>query len=74
LIPPAKRGGNKRHVEVREVMNGIMDADLPPSFGISCLRAGSGTYLRVQVRSQSARGKAHALRSTRKMDKRSITT
>ena len=22
LIPPAKRGGNKRHVEVREVMNG----------------------------------------------------
>ncbi len=24
LIPPAKRGGNKRHVEAREVMNGIM--------------------------------------------------
>ena len=24
LITPAKRGGNKRHVEVREVMNGIM--------------------------------------------------
>ena len=24
LIPPANRGGNKRHVEVREVMNGIM--------------------------------------------------
>src|SRR4029450_7313384 len=24
LIPPAKRGGNKRHVEVREVMNVIM--------------------------------------------------
>ena len=24
LIPPAKRGGNQRHVEVREVMNGIM--------------------------------------------------
>ena len=24
LIPPAKRGGNKRHVEVREVMNGVM--------------------------------------------------
>src|SRR5206468_5361654 len=24
LIPPAKRGGNKRHVELREVMNGIM--------------------------------------------------
>jgi len=23
-IPPAKRGGNRRHVEVREVMNGIM--------------------------------------------------
>jgi len=24
LIPPAKRGGNKRHVEVREVVNGLM--------------------------------------------------
>lgn len=24
LIGPAKRGGNRRHVEVREVMNGIM--------------------------------------------------
>jgi transposase len=24
LIPPARRGGNKRHVDVREVMSGIM--------------------------------------------------
>ena len=24
LITPARRGGNKRHVDVREVMNGIM--------------------------------------------------
>ena len=24
LIPPAKRGGNKRTVEVREVVNGVM--------------------------------------------------
>ena len=24
LIPPARRGGNKRHVDVRELMNGIM--------------------------------------------------
>ena len=24
LIPPAKRGGNKRTVDVREVVNGIM--------------------------------------------------
>jgi Putative transposase of IS4/5 family (DUF4096) len=24
LIPPAKRGGNRRHVDVSEVMNGIM--------------------------------------------------
>lgn len=24
LIPPAKRGGNKRSVDVREVMNGVM--------------------------------------------------
>jgi hypothetical protein len=24
LIPPAKTGGNKRHVDVREVVNGLM--------------------------------------------------
>ena len=24
LIPPAKRGGNKRHVNLREVLNGLM--------------------------------------------------
>src|SRR5271155_4041180 len=24
LIPPARRGGNRRHIDVREVMNGIM--------------------------------------------------
>ncbi len=24
LIPPAKRGGNKRHVDVREIVNGLM--------------------------------------------------
>jgi len=24
LIPPARRGGNRRHVDVRDVMNGIM--------------------------------------------------
>ena len=24
LIPPAKRGGNRRHVDVRAVMNGLM--------------------------------------------------
>ena len=24
LISPAKRGGNRRHVDVREVMNGVM--------------------------------------------------
>jgi transposase len=24
LIPPGKRGGNRRHVDLREVMNGIM--------------------------------------------------
>ena len=25
LIPPAKRGGNRRHVDEREVVNGLMD-------------------------------------------------
>src|SRR5208282_6800628 len=24
LIPPAKRGGNKRHVDLREIVNGVM--------------------------------------------------
>lgn len=24
LIPPAKRGGNRRHVDEREVVNGLM--------------------------------------------------
>ena len=24
LIPPSRRGGNKRHIDVREVMNGLM--------------------------------------------------
>jgi transposase len=24
LIPPAKRGGNRRHVDVREIINGLM--------------------------------------------------
>ena len=24
LIPPAKRGGNKRHVDLREIVNGLM--------------------------------------------------
>src|ERR1700730_6461778 len=30
LIPPAKRGGNKRRVNLREIGNGIMHVDLPP--------------------------------------------
>jgi transposase len=50
LIPPAKRGGNKRHVEVREVMNGIMyilstgcqwraiPKDLPPRSTLRAMR------------------------------------
>jgi transposase len=24
LIPPARRGGNRRHIDIREVMNGLM--------------------------------------------------
>src|SRR5215467_12566204 len=35
LIPPAKRGGNKRHVEVREVMNGTFKK----RWRRSCLRS-----------------------------------
>jgi hypothetical protein len=38
LIPPAKRGGNKRRVDVREVMNGIMYV-LSGRFRRICLRA-----------------------------------
>src|SRR3979411_898026 len=48
LIPAAKRGGNRRHVDVREVMNGIMyvlstgcqwrggPKDLPPPSTLFC--------------------------------------
>jgi transposase len=46
LIPPAKRGGNRRTVDVREVVNGIMYilstgcqwAALPRAVQRSCLR------------------------------------
>src|SRR5215475_9603481 len=62
LIPPAKRGGNRRHVDVREVMNGIMyvlstgcqwraiPKDLPPRstlFGYLDLWSWDGTLDRI---------------------------
>ena len=31
LIPPAKRGGNRRHVHEREVVNGLLAANGVPS-------------------------------------------
>ena len=58
LIPPAKRGGNKRHVNLREVLNGLMyilstgcqwralPKDLPPRsvvLGVAALRLPDGT-------------------------------
>ena len=62
LIPPAKRGGNQRHVDVREVVNGLMyilstgcqwraiPKDLPPTLGCPT-EAGQGgpCSLLVQV-------------------------
>ena len=44
LIPPAKRGGNKRTVEVREVINGVMyvartPASSGPPYRRICRRA-----------------------------------
>jgi transposase len=62
LIPPAKRGGNRRRIDVREVMNGIMyvlstgcqwravPKDLPPRstlFSYFDLRSWDGTLDRV---------------------------
>lgn len=62
IIPPAKRGGNKRHVDVREVVNGIMyilstgcqwraiPKDLPPRstlFGYLDLWSYDGTLDRL---------------------------
>src|ERR1700680_2113174 len=62
LIPPAKRGGNKRRVDIREVMNGIMyvlstgcqwravPKDLPPRstlFDYLKLWSGDGTVARI---------------------------
>ena len=63
LIPPAKRGGNRRHVDVQEVMNGIMyvlstgcqwravPKDLPPRstlFDYLDLWSWDGTLDRIQ--------------------------
>ena len=66
LIPPARRGGNKRHVDEREVMNGIMyvlstgcqwraiPKDLPPRSTVhDYLR--SCLELRRHARSHSSR-------------------
>jgi len=36
LIPPAKRGGNKRTVNIREVMNGVMYSWAPAASGVRC--------------------------------------
>src|SRR6266436_8483577 len=51
FIRPAKRGGNRRHVDVREVMNGIMsDIIVPdhlttsPSVPITPYRDGFGNW------------------------------
>jgi len=39
LIPPAKRGGNRRTVDVREVVNGIMYiSSAPAASGRRCRR------------------------------------
>src|SRR5207245_1257579 len=62
LIPPTKRGGNKRHVEVREVMNGIMyilstgcqwraiPKDLPPRSTLFDYRDGGSLLLATLFR------------------------
>src|SRR5580658_3899099 len=31
VIPPARRGGNRRHVDEREVVNGLMKPVIPPA-------------------------------------------
>ena len=70
LIPPAKRGGNRRHVDVREVMNGIMyvlstgcqwravPKDLPPRSTVfdylSICGAGMGRSIAFITRSTSS--------------------
>jgi hypothetical protein len=38
LIPPAKRGGNKRTVDIREVMNGVMY--LEHRLSVACVAQG----------------------------------
>ena len=56
LIPPAKRGGRKRSVDVREVMNGVfyvletgcqwraLPKDLPPKSTTSCCGTGTARW------------------------------
>ena len=63
LIPPAKRGGGKRRVDMREVVNGVMDAlstgcrwrcipkDLPPRGTVNsyfCLWGDDGALERMR--------------------------
>ena len=75
MIPPAKRGGDKRRVEVREVMNGIMyvlstgcqwravPKDCPRSTLFDYLNFGLGTALWIACITRStlsAASKANA--------------
>ena len=39
LIPPAKRGGRKRTVDIREVLNVVMYSSPPVANGVRCPKA-----------------------------------
>ncbi len=51
LIPPAKRGGNRRHVDVREVVNGLSTSSARAANGApsrrTCRRARRSTITSI---------------------------
>ncbi len=77
LIPPAKRGGNKRHVNLREVLNGLMYILSTVANGERCRRTcrhvrpytiilicGVGTALSIAFITRSMSGVAKQLLAT----------
>ena len=76
LIPLAKRGGNKRRVDVREVMNGIMYV---LSTGCQCEREASPTAAIIDSQSVKSAEKGGpgsirmAMMRARKSKARSVT-
>jgi len=76
LIPPAKRGGNRRHVDVREIVNALMyilstgcqwralPKDLPPRSTVYDYFCSSACSTALQAAKSFRRASAACARST----------